>query len=163
MTYHKNMGSEPPLDIERRTYRADILPGILIMFGQHFLKGRKMGIKVGDPFEIIGSLYGGGWRFSVSLRVIARDVDLLRQIHDFLGMELAGRTKRFINENDLGFILVNPSYSGVETISEWPESISAESKRYESTLTLEVESKWNYIEIYPYQSRFFNTEFNLIG
>lgn len=119
------------------------IPGIIISIGRRSMKGDRQTIQVSKFREQQAKIYGGHWEMSLELAVISKDPMQMEQMTDHLVTFLWGIRKNTLEWEGITLNSVEPTGETEETHIDTTGDLY-----YESTVSVNVQTEWQYFKPY---------------
>lgn len=121
----------------------DVIPGVIISIGRRSMKGDKQVIQISKFREQQAKIYGGHWEMSLELAVISKDPMQMEQMTDHLVSFLWGVRKNRLEFEGITLNSVEPTGESEETHIDLTGDLY-----YESTVSVNVQTEWQYFKPY---------------
>jgi len=134
----------------------DAIPGVIISIGRRAKKGDQQIVYVSKNREAQAKIYGGHWTMSLELSVIAKDALQMEEMTDHVVSQLWGVRKNILEYEGITLNNVVPSGESEETHIETTGDLY-----YESSVSVNVQTEWQYFVPYDGYVRLRNIELKL--
>jgi hypothetical protein len=142
--YKVFIGSSGPYQFNSFTSNNEILPGVVLAFGNRILQGDRCVIMVTDTRINAYDEYGGRYDMTFELDTIARDPIQAEQISDFASVSILQLMDTLANE---GIVLTDGPNLGGESEEVYDEE--GDEQYYSYSFSLSLQTDWAYYKPLP--------------
>lgn len=134
--YRHGYGEDRKLEFHRNTYQTEIIPGVVLAFGDRATIGDQISIRINESRVETADVYGGKFEVNLELLTYSKDASDREQLVDYVTTSILGRQMALI-DSGIELMEVSPGSDAEETFN--PET---DEYYYEQSISVQLRVDW---------------------
>ena len=134
--YRHGYGEDRKLEFHRNAYQTEIVPGVVLAFGDRATIGDQVSIRINESRVETADVYGGKFEVNLELLTYSKDASDREQLVDYVTTSILGRQMALI-DSGIELMEVSPGSDAEETFN--PET---DEYYYEQSISVQLRVDW---------------------